>query len=85
VAEDIINEETGAIYLEAGDELTLESTRTASASGTLVDLIDAGITEIPVLDIDHINVGPYMRNTMAADKNTPATRADGHLPRHAPG
>ena len=24
---------------------------------------------IPVLDIDNINVGPYMRNTMAHDKN----------------
>jgi DNA-directed RNA polymerase subunit beta len=33
--------------------------------GTLKELMDAGITEIPVLDIDNINVGPYMRNTMA--------------------
>ena len=31
--------------------------------------MDAGFTDIPVLDIDNINVGPYMRNTMAADKN----------------
>jgi hypothetical protein len=37
--------------------------------GTLKELIDAGITEIPVLDIDNITVGPYMRNTMASDKN----------------
>jgi DNA-directed RNA polymerase subunit beta len=29
VAKDIINEETGAIYVEAGDELTWDSTRTA--------------------------------------------------------
>ena len=31
--------------------------------------MDNGITDIPVLDIDNINVGPYIRNTMAADKN----------------
>ena len=37
--------------------------------GTLKDLVDAGIKTIPVLDIDNINVGPYIRNTMAADKN----------------
>jgi DNA-directed RNA polymerase subunit beta len=35
----------------------------------LKELVDAGIKTIPVLDIDNINVGPYMRNTMAADKN----------------
>ena len=35
----------------------------------LKELMDAGITEIPVLDIDNITVGPYMRNTMATDKN----------------
>ncbi len=27
------------------------------------------MTTIPVLDIDNVNVGPYMRNTMANDKN----------------
>jgi DNA-directed RNA polymerase subunit beta len=32
-------------------------------------LLDNDITDIPVLDIDHVNVGPYIRNTMAADKN----------------
>ena len=37
--------------------------------GTLKVLLDQGITEIPVLDIDNVNVGPYIRNTMAADKN----------------
>jgi DNA-directed RNA polymerase subunit beta len=70
VARDIINEETGAIYVEAGDELTLEYDKEGQLSGgTVKELVDAGITEIPVLDIDNINVGPYMRNTMAADKN----------------
>ncbi|MEO9823008.1 MAG: DNA-directed RNA polymerase subunit beta [Paracoccaceae bacterium] len=67
---DIINEETGAIYVEAGDELTWELDKAGEVSGgTLKELVDAGITEIPVLDIDNVNVGPYIRNTMAADKN----------------
>jgi DNA-directed RNA polymerase subunit beta len=70
VAQDIINEETGAIYVEAGDELTLEMDRDGQIiGGTAKELIDAGFTSIPVLDIDNINVGPYIRNTMAADKN----------------
>jgi DNA-directed RNA polymerase subunit beta len=70
VARDMINEDTGAIYVEAGDELTLEMDKTGAVTGgTLRDLIDAGITSIPVLDIDNISVGGYIRSTMAADKN----------------
>jgi DNA-directed RNA polymerase subunit beta len=70
IAKDIINEETGAIYVEAGDELTLEYDKAGEVTGgSLQELLDAGITDLPVLDIDNINVGPYMRNTMAADKN----------------
>ncbi|WP_370300662.1 DNA-directed RNA polymerase subunit beta, partial [Pseudooceanicola sp.] len=70
VAKDIINEETGAIYVEAGDELTLEYDKDGDlVGGTAKELLDAGVTEIPVLDIDNVNVGPYMRNTMATDKN----------------
>ncbi|MBP0483465.1 DNA-directed RNA polymerase subunit beta [Sagittula salina] len=70
VAKDIINEENGAIYVEAGDELTWTVDKDGEVSGgTLKELLDAGITEIPVLDIDNINVGPYIRNTMAQDKN----------------
>ncbi len=70
VASDIINEENGAIYVEAGDELTLEVDKEGDITGgTLKELVDAGITTIPVLDIDNINVGAYMRNTMASDKN----------------
>ncbi|HCQ59263.1 MAG TPA: DNA-directed RNA polymerase subunit beta, partial [Sulfitobacter sp.] len=59
-----------AIYVEAGDELTLEYDKDGTLiGGTAKELIDAGITEIPLLDIDNVNVGPYMRNTMAMDKN----------------
>jgi DNA-directed RNA polymerase subunit beta len=64
-ASDLINEETGEVYFEAGDEI---------AASALAQLSGAGIDEIPVLDIDHVTVGPYIRNTLALDKN--ATRED---------
>ncbi len=70
VARDIINEATGAIYVEADDELTQELDKEGTVTGgSLKELLDAGITDIPVLDIDNINVGAYMRNTLAHDKN----------------
>ncbi len=70
VAKDIIDEKTGAIYVEAGDELTWEVDKNGDVTGgTLKELVDAGVTDIPVLDIDNVNVGPYIRNTMAVDKN----------------
>ncbi|OJX81384.1 DNA-directed RNA polymerase subunit beta [Magnetospirillum sp. 64-120] len=59
-AEDIINEKTGEIYIEAGHELT---------AAVLAELEKAGVTELPMLAIDHINVGPYIRNTLSVDKN----------------
>ncbi len=37
-------------------------------------LNEAGYKELPVLDIDHVNVGAYIRNTLVADKNM--TRED---------
>ncbi|MBV8337071.1 MAG: DNA-directed RNA polymerase subunit beta, partial [Alphaproteobacteria bacterium] len=64
-ASDLINEETGEVYFEAGDEITAPA---------LAQLSAAGIDVIPVLDIDHVTVGPYIRNTLAIDKN--ATRED---------
>ena len=69
-ARDVIDEETGRIYVEAGDELTWEVDRDGEVSGgTLKALLDAGVESIPVLDIDNVNVGPYIRNTVAQDKN----------------
>jgi DNA-directed RNA polymerase subunit beta len=61
VAIDIINEKTGEIYVEAGDELTAQNLKL---------LEEAGVSAIPTLHIDHISVGPYIRNTLKADKNT---------------
>ncbi len=69
-AKDIIDEQTGEIWVEAGDELTWNVDRDGEVTGgTLKALLDQGITEIPVLDIDNVQVGPYIRNTMVADKN----------------
>jgi len=58
---DLINEKTGEIFVEAGGELTAE---------LLEELEAAGVTDLPLLSIDHVNVGPYVRNTLAADKNS---------------
>ena len=68
VAVDLIDEETGLVYAEAGDELTPE---------LLAKLVEAKLAELPVLDIDHVTVGPYVRNTLAADRCT--TREDALL------
>ena len=70
-AKDIIDETTGAIWVEAGDELTwtVDPKTGDITGGTLKELLDNGITEIPTLDIDNINVGAYIRTTMAVDKN----------------
>ncbi|MER2508132.1 MAG: DNA-directed RNA polymerase subunit beta, partial [Amaricoccus sp.] len=70
-AKDIINEQTGAIWVEAGDELTwdIDAKTGDITGGTLKVLLDNGVTEIPTLDIDNVNVGAYIRTTMAVDKN----------------
>ena len=65
IGKDIVNGETGEIYAEAGDEIDEE---------LLESLSEAKVKEFRTLAIDHIAVGPYMRSTLAADKN--ATRED---------
>jgi DNA-directed RNA polymerase subunit beta len=60
VAIDYINEETGLVICEAGDEITEE---------LLNDFEENGISKLETLAIDHINVGPYIRNTLLGDKN----------------
>ncbi|MGA9865212.1 MAG: DNA-directed RNA polymerase subunit beta [Acetobacteraceae bacterium] len=59
IAEDMVNEETGEIYGEAGEEL---------AEARLAGIEDAGITRLPTLAVDQQN-GPWIRNTLAVDKN----------------
>ena len=71
IAEDLVDFQTGEVHAEAGEELTMSvDAKTGEAKGNLVELINKGYTEIPVLDIDHITVGPYIRNTLAVDKNS---------------
>ncbi|MEM8839852.1 MAG: DNA-directed RNA polymerase subunit beta, partial [Pseudomonadota bacterium] len=60
VCEDMINMKTGEIYAEAGDEIDAD---------ILQNLIEYGFDELKLLDIDHVNIGPYLRNTLAVDKN----------------
>jgi DNA-directed RNA polymerase subunit beta len=60
LARDEVNPETGEIYAEAGDELD---------AGVIAMLEQHGFTTIDVLDIDHVTVGPYVRNTLRVDKN----------------
>ena len=60
LAEDLVNFETGEIYLEAGDEIDEK---------TIAVLLESGHDSFKILDIDHVNVGAYIRNTLAADKN----------------
>ncbi len=60
LAEDIVNLETGQIFGEAGDEIDAE----------LLDVLkEAKVKEFPILDIDHVTIGAYIRNTLHIDKN----------------
>ena len=63
VAEELVNPKTGEIYAEAGDEID---------EALMTGLIEAGYKGLNLLDIDHINKGAYLRNTLKVDK------ADGH-------
>jgi len=65
LAVDIIDERTGEVLFEAGDELD------AKAMDRFAEM---ELGELQLLAIDHINVGAYLRNTMAADRN--ASRED---------
>jgi DNA-directed RNA polymerase subunit beta len=61
LAQDIVNLESGEIYGEAGEEIEEKLLET---------LKELGLKEIPILDIDHVNVGAFIRNTLAIDKNS---------------
>ncbi|HKB21287.1 MAG TPA: DNA-directed RNA polymerase subunit beta [Methyloceanibacter sp.] len=61
LAQDIVNLSTGEIYGEAGDELDAK---------LLEKFKDAKIKEFPILDIDHVTIGAFIRNTLNVDKNS---------------
>jgi DNA-directed RNA polymerase subunit beta len=58
-AHDIVNPETQEVLVEGNQEITPE----------MLDRIrDRGVTEIEVLFLDDMHVGPYLRNTLLQDK-----------------
>ena len=59
-ASDLVNFDTGEIYAEAGDEVSAEHLETFE---------EIGINTFDTIDVDHINIGAYMRTTLNADKN----------------
>ena len=61
IAEDLVNMKTGEIHAEAGEEITED---------LIVKLRSLSYKKLPILDIDHINIGAFLRNTLAADKNS---------------
>ena len=60
LGEDIINKDTNEIFSTIGSELKADKM-------AFIDRM--GITEFALLDIDHVNVGAYICNTLALDKN----------------
>ena len=61
LANEIVEKKSGEVIAEAGDEITEE---------LLGKIAAAKVSEINTLYIDGVNVGPYIRNTLAADKNS---------------
>jgi DNA-directed RNA polymerase subunit beta len=60
LAEDLVDMKSGEIYGEAGEEISEEF---------VTKIHEVGLKEFPVLDIDHVNVGAFIRNTLMVDKN----------------
>ncbi len=60
-ASDLVNFDTGEIYGEAGEEITEKH---------LELFEEIGIKAYDTIDVDHINIGAYLRNSLNADKNS---------------
>ena len=58
-AEDVFDQTTGEILLECNEQLSEK---------IIEDLVSRNITEINVLFIDNVNSGPFLRDTLLADK-----------------
>ncbi|MEN7537640.1 DNA-directed RNA polymerase subunit beta [Aurantiacibacter flavus] len=58
-SQDLVEDSTGRIYIEAGEEVTPDNLEKIDA---------AGIDQLDLLDIDHVSTGPWIRNTLDADK-----------------
>ena len=66
VAFDIIDESNGLVLAEAGQELTEDDIEALAA---------AKVKVLPTLDVDHVTIGAYIRNTLAVDKNSTREQA----------
>ena len=62
---DVIDDSTGEVLLQCNEELT---------EAKLDELRDRGVEKVKVLFIDNLNVGPYLRDTLLADKLHGPTR-----------
>ena len=60
-ASDLVNFDTGEIYAEAGEEISEK---------TLELFEEIGIDSFDTIDVDHINIGAYIRNSLSVDKNS---------------
>jgi len=61
LATDLVDDKTGEIVGEAGDEIT---------QPMIKKIHEHALKAVPTLLIDYVNVGPYIRNTLAVDKNS---------------
>ncbi len=61
LADDIVDAGTGLVIAEANDEIDED---------LLGKLLEANVGEVVSLDIDHVEIGPYIRNTLAVDKSS---------------
>ncbi len=59
-ASDLVNFDSGEIYAEAGEEISKSHIETFE---------EIGVTTFDTIDVDHINIGGYIRNSLNADKN----------------
>lgn len=60
-AASIVDTSTGEVVVDAGDEITTEA---------LEAFENLGLKKLDILGIDYIQSGPFLRNTLAADRNT---------------
>ena len=59
LAQDVFDPETGEVVFEAGHEITEED---------LTKVEELNVKALPILAIDHVNTGAYVRNTLISDK-----------------
>ena len=59
LANDLVNPKTGELIALAGSQIT---------KGILAQITELNIKKLDLLDIDYVNTGPYIRNTLMADK-----------------